>query len=165
VERVVRMRSEDRKPSKTSLADVDMGGSEKDTEAADGIPAGTFEGGVAAIKYPMTTKDAGSIPGGGQSHTEIITMYEACWFTSWSATFSRDAGMIMESGDVMISDIHDFASMYGEFLATGNDPTLGQLGSIRYVGGGLGSSTGGSAGVSGAAEKAAFLNTGAAEPI
>ena len=143
----------------SSLADVDMGGAVDNTQAADGHPAGTFEGGVADIKYPLTTKDASSIPGGGQSHTAIITMYEACWFTSWSATFSRDAGMIMESGDVMISDIHDFASMYGEFLATGNDPTLGQLGSIRYVGGGLGGTTGGSAGISGTDEKAAFLNT------
>ena len=39
----------------------------------------------------------------------------------------------MESGDVMISDIHDFSTMYGEFLATGNDPSLGQLGSIRFA--------------------------------
>jgi len=61
-------------------------------------------------------------------------MYEACWFTSWSASFSKDAGMIMESGDVMVSDVHDFASMYGEFLATGNDPSIGQLGSIRFAG-------------------------------
>ena len=40
--------------------------------------------------------------------------------------------MIMETGDVTVSDVHDFASMYGEFLATGNDPTIGQLGSIRF---------------------------------
>jgi hypothetical protein len=32
----------------------------------------------------------------------------------------------------MVSDVHDFASPYGEFLAGGNDPTLGQTGSIRY---------------------------------
>jgi hypothetical protein len=31
-----------------------------------------------------------------------------------------------------ITDIHDFSSIYGEFLATGNDPTLGQIGSIRF---------------------------------
>ena len=40
--------------------------------------------------------------------------------------------MIMETGGVMISDVHDFASVYGEFLATGNDPTIGQLGSVRF---------------------------------
>ena len=45
--------------------------------------------------------------------------------------------MIMESGDVSVSDVHDFASVYGEFLASGNDPTIGQLGSIRYSGGGV----------------------------
>ena len=40
--------------------------------------------------------------------------------------------MIMETGSVIVSDVHDFSSYYGEFLATGNDPSLGQLGSIRY---------------------------------
>ena len=50
--------------------------------------------------------------------------------------------MVMESGTMIITDVHDFASVYGEFLATGNDPTLGQLGSIRFgstpnTGGGL----------------------------
>ena len=56
--------------------------------------------------------------------------------------------MIMESGDVIISDVHDFSSMYGEFLSTGNDPSLGQLGSIRFAANGLGSAaeTGGGAG-------------------
>ena len=39
----------------------------------------------------------------------------------------------METGDAMASDVHDFASVYGEFLATGNDPTIGQLGSIRFA--------------------------------
>ncbi len=43
----------------------------------------------------------------------------------------------MESGDVIISDVHDFSSMYGEFLSTGNDPSLGQLGSIRFAANGL----------------------------
>ena len=59
--------------------------------------------------------------------------------------------MIMETGDVTVSDVHDFASYYGEFLATGNDPTIGQLGSIRFgnnaEGDGLwGTSEGGSQG-------------------
>ena len=52
----------------------------------------------------------------------------------------------MESGDVTVSDVHDFSSLYGEFLPTGNDPTNGQLGSIRYgtegAGPGLGTLTG-----------------------
>ena len=35
-------------------------------------------------------------------------------------------------GSMTITDIHDFSSLYGEFLATGNDPTIGQLGSVRF---------------------------------
>ena len=55
--------------------------------------------------------------------------------TSWQgAAAAKDSGQIMETAEVMISDVHDFASTYGEFLPTGNDPTQGQLGSIRYGG-------------------------------
>jgi hypothetical protein len=149
----------------SSLADADRGGVANHAAASSG--AGTFDGGTAEITYPQVTNDnqvgtyAGKNPGENPSHTAIITMYEACWFTSWSATFSRDAGMIMESGDVMISDIHDFASAYGEFLATGNDPTLGQLGSIRYAGDGslVGGQAGGG-GVGGGGTASSFVNAG-----
>lgn len=96
--------------------------------------SGTFQGGTKAIQFPQTTMDnAGNNPDGLRGHSAIITIYEACWFTSWSASFAKDAGMIMETGDVTISDVHDFSSVYGEFLATGNDPTIGQLGSIRFA--------------------------------
>jgi hypothetical protein len=62
-------------------------------------------------------------------------LFEACWFNGWSLNnIERDSGMLMESGDITISDVHDFSSEYGEFLATGNDPTIGQLGSVRYTG-------------------------------
>ena len=41
--------------------------------------------------------------------------------------------MVMESGTVTITDVHDFSSVtYGEFLATGNDPSRGQTGSLIY---------------------------------
>jgi hypothetical protein len=62
-------------------------------------------------------------------------------------SLSKDTGIVLENGDIVISDVHDFASVYGEFLATGNDPTIGQLGSVRFreqgfaipaAGGGLG---------------------------
>jgi len=153
----------------SSLADLDLG------KANTGHQGGTgsFDGGVKQITYPKVTPDfgpggnavtgtgsggKGKAPGEPRGHSAIITIYEACWFTSWSATFAKDSGMIMESGDVTVSDVHDFATMYGEFLATGNDPTIGQLGSIRFAadagiainqsGGGL---TGGSA-------QSAFIN-------
>ena len=127
----------------STLADIDLGA--QNTGHAGST--GDFDGGVKQINYPQVTSDfgpggnpktgtssggAGVAPGGARGHSAIITIYEACWFTSWSATFAKDSGMIMESGDVTVSDVHDFATMYGEFLATGNDPTIGQLGSIRF---------------------------------
>jgi hypothetical protein len=104
--------------------------------------SGAFNGGVKAIQFPTVTEINGISTGG---HTAIITMYETCWWTAWSTSFAKDAGMIMESGTITTTDVHDFSSIYGEFLATGNDPTIGQLGSIRFGnaagvigGGGLG---------------------------
>ncbi len=136
----------------STLADVDIGAANTGYNSG----GGAFDGGVKTTTYPVTTTDGinftspgaaddgvsgadGSpFPGGTDNttpgHTAIITMYEACWFTSWGASFAKDAGMIMETGDVTVSDVHDFSSYYGEFLATGNDPTIGQLGSIRFSG-------------------------------
>lgn len=116
-----------------------------------GVP-GQFDGGVRQIKYPQVTPNQGQTagsqsqePGAGPGHSAIITVYEACWFTDWSTTFGAGEAIVMESGSATASDVHDFASVYGEFLATGNDPTIGQLGSIRYggkveVGSGIGGS-------------------------
>lgn len=105
---------------------------DRDLEAAGSGFSGTsgaYNGGVKAIEYPQVTTISG-VNGGG--HTAIITMYETCWWQDWNTTFAKDTGVIMESGTMMITDVHDFSSIYGEFLATGNDPTIGQLGSIRY---------------------------------
>lgn len=126
----------------SSLADVDLGVANTGYQGANGA----FDGGIKQTTYPQVTPDFGPqgggagngsggdavAPGGARGHSAIITIYEACWFTSWSTTFAKDSGMIMETGDVTVSDVHDFATMYGEFLATGNDPTIGQLGSIRF---------------------------------
>lgn len=131
----------------SSLADRDLGFA---NEGATGATRG-FGQGVQRIAYPgnppvAAPTSGGSGYGANPGHSAVITMYEACWFTSWSATYTQDAGQIMESGDVTVSDVHDFSSLYGEFLPTGNDPTNGQLGSIRYgtegAGPGLGTLTG-----------------------
>lgn len=119
----------------STLADADLG---VPNQGYSGT-SGQFDGGVKAISFPEVTKDnrkgnyAGGMPGDNRGHSAIITIFEACWFKSWSTTISKDAGLLMESGDIDVSDVHDFASVYGEFLATGNDPTIGQLGSIRFA--------------------------------
>lgn len=132
----------------STLADMDLAVENAGYSGA----SGAFDGGVKQTGYAKTTQDGTNAYAGssgsenspnpdndnafttpnGRGHSAIITMYEACWFTAWSASFAKDAGMIMETGSVMVSDVHDFSSYYGEFLATGNDPSLGQLGSIRY---------------------------------
>lgn len=120
----------------SSLADSELGVANVGrTGAARG-----YGGGVQKVAYPSTSLPDPSPYAATQGHSAVITMYEACWFTSWSATYTQDAGQIMESGDIIVSDVHDFASLYGEFLPSGNDPTVDQLSSIRYGGaaGGVG---------------------------
>jgi len=114
----------------STLADLDLTGQPGKGFSGGG---GTFDGGVKEINFPAVTNDPQNVPGNARGHTAIITLYETCWFNSWSLTnLSRDTGMLMETGDVTISDVHDFSSEYGEFLATGNDPSAEQLGSVRF---------------------------------
>ena len=114
----------------STLADGDL---ERPNQGVDSNNLPDFQKGVKAVTFPEVTNDNQGKPGANRGQSAIITIYEACWFTSWSATFAKDAGMIMETGDVTVSDVHDFSTFYGEFLATGNDPTIGQLGSIRFA--------------------------------
>lgn len=117
----------------STLADVDLQAANVGYNQGQGGTPGQFDGGVKAVSYSQVTPDNAGKPGESRGHSAIITIYEACWFTSWSVTFAKDSGLIMESGGVIVSDVHDFASVYGEFLPTGNDPTIGQLGSIRFA--------------------------------
>lgn len=119
----------------SSLVDSELGAMPNKGQSFEN---GSFKGGVKAIEYPQVTNDSayqgyeGGSPGTSPSHSALITIYEACWLSSWSTTYSRDSATVVESGQANVSDVHDFASVYGEFLATGNDPTVGQLGSIRF---------------------------------
>lgn len=115
----------------STLVDVDLSG-----QSGVGLSgtSGTFDGGIKALKFPAVTNDPNSNPGDLREHTAIITMYEACWFTSYGKTYNKDSAAVMETGDGQATDTHDFSSEYGEFLATGNDPTIGQLGSVRFTG-------------------------------
>lgn len=116
----------------STLADIDLVGANAGTGAGKNGTSGAFDGGVKNVTFPAVTPDPSGNPA-GKGHTAIITMYEACWFTSWDTSFAKDSGMIMETGAVIVTDVHDFASVYGEFLASGNDPTIGQLGSVRFA--------------------------------
>jgi hypothetical protein len=116
----------------STLADIDLGAANVGKSGT----SGQFDGGLKAIQYPQVTNDFSGKPGGdagNRGHSAIITIYEACWFNDWNTTYTKDQGFITENGTMTISDIHDFSSVYGEFLATGNDPTIGQLGSIRFA--------------------------------
>ena len=125
----------------SSLADMDLGVANQGTSAPTGargrLSGAGFGQGVRPVRYPNLAAGqpvTGPYPGTGTlGHSAIITMYEACWLTAWGVSgYSKDSGQIMETGECMVSDVHDFASTYGEFLPSGNDPTAGQLGSIRF---------------------------------
>ena len=45
---------------------------------------------------------------------------------------SADGGIIQQSIEAQITDVHDLYSTYGEFMSTGNDPTLGENSSLLY---------------------------------
>lgn len=98
----------------------------------DGSGGTGFTGGVSGLTY------AGNLGGSSVSettgtHNILVTFYEACWWQGWSNSgFSRDSALVTESGDIMITDVHDASTTYGEFISTGNDPSLDQLGSLRY---------------------------------
>lgn len=108
------------------IADYEFSGS-------GNIQSGTdFQGGVSSLNYSQNLGGS-SIDAQEGTHNILVTFYETCWWTSWSNSgFSRDAALVTESGDIMITDVHDGSSLIGEFAATGNDPSIGQLGSIRY---------------------------------
>ena len=98
----------------------------------------TFNANGGAIK---SLKYTGSLGGGGRygkdaqpgSHQILITYYEGCWWGDWNTSFQKDTALVMESGTMTITDVHDYSDVsYGEFLGTGNDPSLGQFSSNIY---------------------------------
>ena len=68
-----------------------------------------------------------------QKHKAIITYFEACWMTSISgANPTADSSLMAQSISAAAQDVHDLFSTYGEFLPSGNDPTIGQNATIRH---------------------------------
>ena len=47
---------------------------------------------------------------------------------------SADSSLMTQSISAAAQDVHDLFSTYGEFLPSGNDPTRGQVGTLRYNG-------------------------------
>ena len=117
----------------SSLVDNDFQAANIGYNNGQGGTPGSFDGGLKAVQYPQTTPDATGRPGDLRGHTAEITVYEACWFNDFGKTFSKDQALISETGNANVTAIHDFASTYGEFMATGNDPTRGQMGSMRFA--------------------------------
>ena len=118
----------------STLADADLAsdgfeGANSSSSKAKGTDA--FFGGHKSVTYPQTSLGTSSQQ--DTTHSCLITMYEACWWTSWDqANMTADGGMVTESGDAQVTDVHDYSSVYGEFLPSGNDPSLGQRPSIRF---------------------------------
>lgn len=108
------------------IADYEFSGSGNIQRGTD------FQAGVAALTYSQNLGGS-SVDAQEGTHNILVTFYETCWWTSTNNSgFTRDAALVTQSGDVMITDVHDASTTFGEFTATGNDPSIGQLGSIRY---------------------------------
>jgi hypothetical protein len=52
----------------------------------------------------------------------VLTFYEGCWMSSYSASFTSDSAMIAENSSVTVTDVIDGVSQYGEFVDTGLAP-------------------------------------------
>lgn len=101
----------------------------------DGTGSSTDYGSYGSLAYTGATPGPSqfSAATGAGSHNVLITYYETCWWQDWSTSFQKDTAMVMESGTMMITDVHDGSSAYGEFLYTGNDPSIdSNQGSIRF---------------------------------
>jgi len=103
-----------------------------DTEMGGGTTSSTDFGSYGTLEYSGAIGGGGPLGNGSDpgSHNILITYYEGCWWGDWSTAYQKDSAMVMESGTVTITDVHDFSSVtYGEFLATGNDPSIGEFSS------------------------------------
>lgn len=81
------------------------------------------------------------VPATDNVNEALLTFFEACWMNSWGASFAADAAMIQETVGIMVSDIVDGVSTYGELQtdaeSTGNNPFI-TAGSLRYNNAGVG---------------------------
>jgi hypothetical protein len=91
----------------------------------------------------IATQDVGGAPGAvtsseGGSLRALITLYEGCWMTSYSWSYSSDTSLVQENCDISCSDIMDMKSNYETYIQpgsvdSGNNPFAGQGGSQRFL--------------------------------
>lgn len=101
----------------------------------DGTGSNTGFGSYGSLQYQGAIGGGGPLGDGNNpgSHNFLITYYSGCWWAGWNTSYAKDSALVMESGDINITDVHDYSSTtLGEFLATGNDPSRGQTGSLVY---------------------------------
>lgn len=114
----------------SSLADQELSGGtpQPGSGLTGGVSTATYEGNLGGSNVDETSG----------THNILVTFYEGCWFTSWDqGGFEKDSALISESGNAMVTDVHDGSSIVSEFAKTGNDPSQGQYGSIIYNGSGF----------------------------
>ena len=73
----------------------------------------------------------------GSNMKALITLYEACWMTSYNWSYSSDTSLVQEGCEIQCSDIMDMKSNYETHIQpgvdTGNNPFVsGQGGSQRF---------------------------------
>jgi len=69
---------------------------------------------------------------GTTSVNALITFFEGCWMSSWSSEYAADAAMVQENVDIMVTDITDGVSTYGEFIDSGLSGTNNEYISQMY---------------------------------
>ena len=109
-----------------------------DTEAPSNGPNGlvnvdfTSQNATDGESDPLNL-NGGPGTAGSKKHKALITYCEGCWITSMDhGEMSADGGIIQQNIEAQITDVHDLYSTYGEFMSTGNDPTLGENSSLLY---------------------------------
>ncbi len=101
-----------------------------DTDTADGLDKSGF-------------KDVTAPAGGfslGATPKALFTIFEGCWFNSYSASFTADAAIVAQNSSITVTDIVDGYTVYGEYIETGLAPrggtaTPGNGASYRFSGG------------------------------
>jgi hypothetical protein len=79
----------------------------------------------------------GTVTASEQGLKALITLYEGCWMTSYSWSYSSDTSLVQENCEIQCSDILDNKSNYETFVVpgsvdTGNNPYANQGGSQRF---------------------------------